>query len=174
PAPKPRSRRKKAEPAAEAVPAEIVEVAPEPVAEKPKRTRRKKAEPAAETATEIDAAPAAEPEASVPEAPAPESPAQPEPEPTAASPEAAPEAGTDEPAPAPRRGWWERAFGDGQEPIPPSAVLRRRGIEKPASDRPAHAEETLHPGCGRAAKAPQQQCALAAPAFNERGHQQFG
>lgn len=112
PAPKPRSRRKKAEPAAEAVPAEIVEVAPEPVAEKPKRTRRKKAEPAAETATEIDAAPAAEPEASVPEAPAPESPAQPEPEPTAASPEAAPEAGTDEPAPAPRRGWWQRTFGD--------------------------------------------------------------
>ncbi|QSR18310.1 ribonuclease E/G [Novosphingobium sp. KA1] len=78
-----RTRRKKAEPA-EA----IAEVAAEeaPVAEKPKRTRRKKADPV-EPVAEAVAEPAAEP----------------------ATVEVAETA--DEPA-APRRGWWQRTFGE--------------------------------------------------------------
>ena len=99
-----RTRKKKADAAVEAEP--VAEAAAEPVAEvaaqaaaeeapaKPKRTRKKKAdvaaeaEPVAETATEAAAEPVAEP-AAADEAPAEESPAEP-----------------------PRRGWWQRTFGD--------------------------------------------------------------
>ncbi|MBT2133888.1 Rne/Rng family ribonuclease [Croceibacterium sp. LX-88] len=97
PAPKPkRTRRKKVDAEAqadvEAAPAEIAEVAPEPVAEepaKPKRTRRKKAEPTAEA--EATAEPAPAPEAAN----------------DANGGEAEAEAtGT------PRRGWWQRTFGE--------------------------------------------------------------
>ena len=110
PAEKPkRSRKKKVEePAAEAVeaPAPAAEEAP---AEKPKRTRKKKAE---------------EPVAEVVEAPAPvaeEAPAEKpkrsrkkkveEPVAEAVAAEAAPAKGEEEPA-SPRRGWWQRTFGE--------------------------------------------------------------
>jgi len=91
PAPKPRSRRKKpvtadaAEPAAEAVPEEIAVIAPEPEAEaeKPKRSRRKK--PAASEA-----------EAN---------------EPAMADGAPANDADGDD-AGSPRRGWWQRTFGE--------------------------------------------------------------
>ncbi|MBH0113023.1 ribonuclease E/G [Novosphingobium sp. YJ-S2-02] len=97
PAPKPkRTRRKKAEPAAEAATAEAAE---EP-APKPKRTRRKKAEPAAE-ATTVEAGEEAvvTAEAQTTAAPAPAS----------SEPEGQDEASE---APAPRRGWWQRTFGE--------------------------------------------------------------
>jgi ribonuclease E len=135
-----RSRRKKAdvEVAAEVVAETPVEAAPEPVvaapAEKPKRSRKKKVEAeapveaAVETVAEAPAA--AEPVAAAPEAePAKpnrsrkkkvEAMAEPEvvavPEPVAAAaPEApvaeAPAEPTTEPAPPPRKGWWQRTFG---------------------------------------------------------------
>jgi len=105
PAPKPRSRRKKtapsdaeaSEPQAEPAPAEIAEIAPEPVetkadadtvVEKPKRSRRK-------------ATPA--------------EPSQAEPaEAHAATGENETSTGTDEPTAEspPRRGWWQRTFGE--------------------------------------------------------------
>jgi ribonuclease E len=95
PAPKPRSRRKKVEPAPEpeAIPAEVAEVAPEPapeeaVAEKPKRSRRKK--------PVLSEAEGAE-------------------EPALAEAEARPAAANDttgEEAGGPRRGWWQRTFGE--------------------------------------------------------------
>jgi ribonuclease E len=92
PAPKPRGRRKKAE-TVEAVPAEVAEIAPEPIAEpveaeKPKRSRRKK--PAATEAEGIE-------------------------EPALAEAEASPDAANDangEEGGAPRRGWWQRTFGE--------------------------------------------------------------
>jgi ribonuclease E len=93
-APKPkRSRRKLVDIVAEPV----VEAAPEPAAEaapaKPKRTRRKPAaaevEPVAEAVAPAE--PAAEPVA--------------EPAPVAAEPPG-------EPAPPPRKGWWQRTFGN--------------------------------------------------------------
>ncbi|WP_288804673.1 Rne/Rng family ribonuclease [uncultured Novosphingobium sp.] len=106
-----RTRRKKAEPAEAAA-----EVAAEeaPVAEKPKRTRRKKAEPA-ETVAEVAAeeAPVAEKpkrtrrKKAEPVEPVAEAVAEPAAEP--ASVEVAEAA--DEPA-APRRGWWQRTFGE--------------------------------------------------------------
>jgi len=92
PAPKPRGRRRKAEP--EAVPAEVAEVAPEPVpeqsgAEKPKRSRRKK--------PVLSEAEGAE-------------------EPALVEAEAAPQAANDaiggEEGESPRRGWWQRTFGE--------------------------------------------------------------
>ena len=122
--PKPkRTRRKKAEPAAEAPATSETEAAPavEEVAAKPKRTRRKKAEPAAETASSEaseeaapkpkrtrrkKAEPAAEPVAdAAPETAAPPAAA----EPVEAEAPAQDEAGE---APAPRRGWWQRTFGE--------------------------------------------------------------
>ncbi|KRA83491.1 Rne/Rng family ribonuclease [Altererythrobacter sp. Root672] len=98
PAPKPkRTRRKKADVEAEAqveaAPAEIVEVAPEPVAEeapKPKRTRRKKAEEPVEAEVAPEAAPA----------------------PEAANDANGEEATGDDEAGSPRRGWWQRTFGE--------------------------------------------------------------
>jgi ribonuclease E len=93
PAPKPRSRRKKpvaaeaevVEPVA--VPAEVAELAPEPVeAEKPKRSRRKKPAVGEVEATEEPALAEAEP-----------------------APEAANDANGGE---GPRRGWWQRTFGE--------------------------------------------------------------
>ena len=108
PAPKPRTRRKKAEPVVEAetapedvAPAEIAEVAPEPIAEKPKRTRRKKAEPVAE-----------EPEAQAASAPDPQPQPDVKPESTAATAEVVAEPAADETTAPPRRGWWQRTFGD--------------------------------------------------------------
>ncbi|MBO9517342.1 MAG: ribonuclease E/G [Porphyrobacter sp.] len=98
PAPKPkRTRRKKAdveaEAAAEAAPAEVVELAPEPAAEeapKPKRTRRKKAEAPAEA----EAAP------------------EPTPAPDAANDANGEADATEEATGTPRRGWWQRTFGE--------------------------------------------------------------
>ncbi|WP_324827285.1 Rne/Rng family ribonuclease [Qipengyuania zhejiangensis] len=98
--PKPkRTRRKKADADAPA------EAAAEPVAEpteekpKPKRTRRKKVEPAAEADVAVEAAPAPVVDAG-----------------PAAEPEKAPaKADTDERQQQdakPRRGWWQRTFGD--------------------------------------------------------------
>ena len=118
-----RSRRRKAdaEPAAEAAP--VTDAAPvaeaEPVAPaKPKRSRRKADAAVAEPAPEAVAAPAPEPEA-VAEAPAakpkrtrrkadaaPDSAAEP------AAPVAAEPALAAEPAPPPRKGWWQRTFGN--------------------------------------------------------------
>ena len=122
-----RSRRKKADAAADAEPA--AEAAPEPAAEeapaKPKRTRKKKAdaEPVAEVVAEVavEAAPATE-----------EAPAKPkrtrkkkadavaEAEVAAEAPaetpevpvDAAPAVAEDGPAEPPRRGWWQRTFGE--------------------------------------------------------------
>ncbi|WP_341713749.1 ribonuclease E/G [Erythrobacter sp.] len=82
PAPKPKRTRKK-KVAEEALVEAPVDAAPEPEAPKPKRTRKKKVE------AEVEAA--AEPEASVP-----------------AAQEAASAEGDDKP----RRGWWQRTFGE--------------------------------------------------------------
>ena len=136
-----RSRRKKAdaEVAAEAAAETPVEAAPEPVveapAEKPKRSRKKKVEAEAPVEAAVEAPVEAEPEAPVAAAPEaepakpkrsrkkkveavaePEAVAAPEAEPVVA---AAPEASvteaasepTPEPAPPPRKGWWQRTFG---------------------------------------------------------------
>jgi len=138
-APKKRSRRKKAEaeaaPTEESAPEPAIAEAPEPVAEeapKPKRSRRKKAEVEAEAETPAEAAPeaiaepapAAEEAPAKParsrrkkaEAPAPETEAVPvAQEATADVPatdvEASDEDGDDESG-SPRRGWWQRTFGN--------------------------------------------------------------
>jgi ribonuclease E len=102
PAPK-RSRRKKAEPAAEPAASEselepnALEVQTEPEVAvpdpKPKRTRRKKAEPeAAEASPALEGQQQGKPESDAPAAPEPA------------------EAGGD--GGAPRRGWWQRTFGE--------------------------------------------------------------
>ncbi len=87
-----RSRRKAAEVPADAV---VEAPAPEPVAEaapaKPKRSRRKPAEAEAAPVEAVAAEPVAE--------------AAPEPAPAAAEPPS-------EPAPPPRKGWWQRTFGN--------------------------------------------------------------
>ena len=102
PARKTRSRRKKvadeqpevAEPIAEQPPAEIAEVAPAPAAEtapeKPKRSRRKKPVAEETEAAEAVAEPAVQP-----------TPAEPANDASATSEEA-----------PPRRGWWQRTFGE--------------------------------------------------------------
>ncbi len=108
-----RTRAKKTDTAVEAAPAEPVATeapAPEAPAEKPKRSRAK-----AKVATE-EVAPAAEPVAQVIEAPA-EKPkrsrAKKVVEPSAEEQETvAVETGSDE---SPRRGWWQRTFGDATE-----------------------------------------------------------
>ncbi|MCJ2181673.1 ribonuclease E/G [Novosphingobium sp. 1949] len=98
--PKPkRTRRKKAEPAAEEAPAEA-EAAPAEAEVKPKRTRRKKAEPVAKEATD---------DAVTSTAPAPEAAAPVEAEAEAETPA---EADAANEAAAPRRGWWQRTFGE--------------------------------------------------------------
>ena len=130
---RPRARKPKevAAPAAEAVEAveAVVEAAPEaPVAEeapaKPKRTRKKKVEPVAEEAAVVEAAPAAEEApakpkrtrkkkvepvveevAAVEAAPAVEAPAQTAEAVTSNGEAEAEDDGT------PRRGWWQRTFG---------------------------------------------------------------
>ena len=122
-----RTRKKKVEPAAEETPA-AVEPAAEPAAEeapaKPKRTRKKKVEveteaPAAEAAP-VEVAPA---EAPAEAAPAAEAPAKPkrtrkkavaaaeEPAPAAPQGEADAESGHEADG-TPRRGWWQRTFGE--------------------------------------------------------------
>ncbi|UYY57717.1 Rne/Rng family ribonuclease [Sphingomonas sp. S2-65] len=139
PAPKPkRSRRKKADPAAEApaeaAPVEAVTQAPEAEepAAKPKRTRRKKADAIAEAVTAeapAEAEPAAEPApkpkrtrrkaaAAAPAEAAPEAEAEaqvPEADvaPEAAAPSEGDEGATEEAGDgqSPRRGWWQRTFG---------------------------------------------------------------
>jgi ribonuclease E len=97
PKPKKRApRKKKADaeaPAVEAAP-EQSEAAIEE--EKPKRTRRKA--PAKKTAAKVEAQPANEASQAQPEADLP------------AAPDAAPEQPKE--APAPKRGWWQRTFGD--------------------------------------------------------------
>lgn len=109
-----RTRRKKAEPA-EAAAEAVAEEAPAPAAEKPKRTRRKKAEPA-EAASEVvtEEAPAL-----VAEKPKRTRRKKVEPAEAAAEPVAEP-ASAEAAAPveeaaseaAPRRGWWQRTFGE--------------------------------------------------------------
>ena len=116
--PRRRTSKAKATEAAEAVAVPVEVAVEEPVAEKPKRTRKKKVEaeaeaapveaPAAEpVAEEVPAKPKrtrkkkAEVEAEAPAAPAAEAPA-------ADTPAADPEG----PAEPPRRGWWQRTFGD--------------------------------------------------------------
>ncbi len=114
-----RTRRKKAEtvePAAQPeAPAEAAGETEAPAPAKPKRTRRKKADPAPEApqaAEESAPAPAAEPEAvqEVAPEPAPEPVAEPTPEPVAAEADstASDETGDE----TPRRGWWQRTFGN--------------------------------------------------------------
>ena len=109
-----RTRRKKAEPEAEAEAEVEVEVtAEEPAAEaapaKPKRSRKKAAEPEAEAA-------AVEPAAELPEPVAENAPAKPKRSrkkagATAEGPEMA-DAEGDEASGEPRRGWWQRTFGE--------------------------------------------------------------
>jgi len=126
--PRRRTSRAKATEAAEVVEAPVVEapadvVAEEAVAEKPKRTRKKKVD-AAVTEAAVEAAPAPEPAA----LPVVEEPAAEKPKRTRkkkADVEAAPEAALEAPASddasasgaegstdSPRRGWWQRTFGD--------------------------------------------------------------
>ncbi len=123
-----RNRRKKSDaPVVDAAPAEAPapepEAAPEAAPARPKRSRRKAAEVPAEAAVEapapepvVEAAPAkpkrsrrkpAEAEAAPVEAVAaePVAEAAPEPAPAAAEPPS-------EPAPPPRKGWWQRTFGN--------------------------------------------------------------
>ena len=103
-----RTRRKKAEPKPEA---EVVEAAAEdaPAAEeapaKPKRTRRKKAEPKPAEEAEPVAVEAAAPEAAPVEA-------APVGEEVTADASSGDKAANDESAERPRRGWWQRTFGE--------------------------------------------------------------
>ncbi|CCA93040.1 ribonuclease E/G [Novosphingobium sp. PP1Y] len=103
-----RTRRKKAEPKPEA---EVVEAAAEdaPAAEeapaKPKRARRKKAEPKPAEEAEPVAVEAAAPEATPVEA-------APVGEEVTADASSGDEAANDESAERPRRGWWQRTFGE--------------------------------------------------------------
>jgi ribonuclease E len=141
PAPKKRTRRKKADTAAEAPVEAPVEAAAEEAADAPaekapvKRTRRKKADAVVEAADGVEAvavetpakptrtrrkkatpgdaateqAPAAEPVAAeVPGVPAVEAPAAPEAQAEPAN-DASAEGGDEE---SPRRGWWQRTFGN--------------------------------------------------------------
>jgi ribonuclease E len=120
-----RSRRRKAdaEPVAEAAPAAEVEpvTEAEAIAEavapaKPKRSRRKADAAVAEPVPETVVAPAPEPEAEAPVAKpkrtrrkadaAPDAAAEP------TAPEVAQAAPAAEPAPPPRKGWWQRTFGN--------------------------------------------------------------
>ena len=97
PKPKKRApRKKKAD--AEAPAVEAAPEQPEPAIEeeKPKRTHRKA--PAKKTAAKVEAEPASEASQAQPEADLP------------ATPDAAPEQPKE--APAPKRGWWQRTFGD--------------------------------------------------------------
>ena len=97
--PKPKKRAPRKKKADAEVPA--VEAAPEQSEaaieeEKPKRTRRKA--PAKKTAAKVEAQPASEASQAQPEADLP------------AAPDATPEQPKE--APAPKRGWWQRTFGD--------------------------------------------------------------
>jgi len=121
--PRRRTSRAKAADVAEVVEAPVEVAAEEAVAEKPKRTRKKKVD-ADVTEAAVEAAPAPEPAA----APAVEEPVAEKPKRTRkkkvdaeAAPEAAAEAPASDEAPAseaedstdsPRRGWWQRTFGD--------------------------------------------------------------
>ncbi|MCB5424612.1 ribonuclease E/G [Altererythrobacter sp. CC-YST694] len=108
-----RTRRKKADAEAEAAAAAeaavetpAAEVSAEVAPAKPKRTRRKKAEPTAEAPAAEVAAPEAAPAETVAEVATAEPAAPSEPEPAAAQ-EASPESSA-----SPRRGWWQRTFGE--------------------------------------------------------------
>ncbi|WP_338465878.1 ribonuclease E/G [Novosphingobium sp. ZN18A2] len=133
--PKKRTRRKKADAAAQDTPAADAPVAEEAPA-KPKRTRRKKAdaEPVAEESQAAEEAPAKpkrtrrkKADAPKEEAPQADTPAEPEAPAKAEEPAAtpsdapetavtesaeAPDAETSEDQEAPRRGWWQRTFGN--------------------------------------------------------------
>ena len=114
-----RSRKKKVEAETEAPVAEEAPAAAEPAAEeapaKPKRSRKKKVEAETEAPVAEEAPAAAEPAAE-------EAPAKPkrtrkkkvEAEAEAEAPvaEEAPETASEEPQGAPRRGWWQRTFGE--------------------------------------------------------------
>ncbi len=121
--PRRRTSRAKAADVAEVVEAPVEVAAEEAVTEKPKRTRKKKVDTDV-TEAAVEAAPAPEPAA----APAVEEPVAEKPKRTRkkkvdaeAAPEAAAEAPASDEAPAseaegstdsPRRGWWQRTFGD--------------------------------------------------------------
>ncbi len=110
--PKPKRRtRKKAEPKAEAAPTEESAAPAEAEAEekpKPKRRTRKKPEPKVEEAAQAVEEPApAEPVAEVQAEPVTETPAE-----TPAEAEVAVAEEDDTPAEPPRRGWWQRTFGE--------------------------------------------------------------
>ncbi|MFC0204831.1 Rne/Rng family ribonuclease [Novosphingobium soli] len=94
-----RARRKKADAEADAAAQAPAEAAVDAAPAKPKRTRRKKADVEAETAPEA-AAPEAEPDIAA-------EPANDE----AVAPEADAESEADG-SPSPRRGWWQRTFGN--------------------------------------------------------------
>ena len=107
-----RTRRKKAEPKAEeTAEAEAPDAEAEETPAKPRRTRRKKAEPKAEETVgeEIAVAPAPEPETLEPATGT-------DGEEAAVTPEHADDANSDESASdsnePPRRGWWQRTFGN--------------------------------------------------------------
>ncbi|RDE07272.1 ribonuclease E/G [Sphingomonas aracearum] len=105
PAPKPKRTRRKA--ASAETPAEPDGATAEEAPAKPKRSRRKAAAPEAPAETPAGNADVqvAEPEAPVAEAPAPSAEAPAEDPAAAASNDA-------EPGAAPRRGWWQRTFGN--------------------------------------------------------------
>ncbi len=110
--PKPRRRtRKKAEPKAEAVPTEESAAPAEAEADekpKPRRRTRKKPEPKVEEAAEaVEEPAAAEPAADVQAEPVAETPAE-----TPAEAEVAVTQEDDTSAEPPRRGWWQRTFGE--------------------------------------------------------------
>ena len=132
PAEKPkRSRRKKADPVADVVSDVALEpvAAVEPVADvadavpaKPKRSRRKPAEAAVEVTAEPVAVAEPEPEAAPVAEAAPAKPKRSRRKPAEAAaaaeavveaaPEPAPAPEASEPAPPPRKGWWQRTFGN--------------------------------------------------------------
>jgi ribonuclease E len=110
---KPRARRKKAEVAEEAAAVEAVEVVEE--APKPKRVRKAKAvetEAAPEVAPEPLAEVAAKPKRAPAKKAAPKKAAA---ETAAAEPSVSTAAPADEEAGGPRRGWWQRTFGNDDE-----------------------------------------------------------
>ena len=105
-----RTRRKKAEPAAEEAAAPAAEEAPA----KPKRTRRKKAEPIAEeAAAPVETAPAVEAPAPVEDSAADATSAPAETALTVEADAPAADAAPEDEAESgePRRGWWQRTFG---------------------------------------------------------------
>ena len=106
PAPKPKRTRRKAAPAEGEQPATVAAEPEEAVPAKPKRTRRKAAAPVEAPADNADLQ-VAEPEPAAPQPAAPEPAAD-----TPAAAENAPDSGDGDASATPRRGWWQRTFGN--------------------------------------------------------------